>query len=236
MALVAGGEAVLPVLAAAFVAPEQPHETRSAIAQICGRIRGEQAMALLRSALDVPDGAVRSQVLASLSMCGYRASAVDIPRLEQCINAEIAEATWTLATLVDIGANATVSLLRAALDYHLGQIQQRLFWLLSFLYDPQAILRAQDHLTHGTSEKRAYALEIIDVLVVQHLKTALFPLLDEATPTQRVQRLREQFPQSSLELHATLAGHTHAPGGADNALDQSLYPVYRGRVQRCGMP
>src|SRR5207244_12086341 len=75
MALVTGGEAVVPALAAAFVAPEQPREARLAIAQICGRIRGAQAIALLRTALDMPDGAVRSRALAGLSMCGYCASA-----------------------------------------------------------------------------------------------------------------------------------------------------------------
>jgi HEAT repeat protein len=204
MALVAGGEAVVPALATAFVAPEQPRETHLAIAQICGRIRGEQAIALLRTALDKPDGAVRSRVLAGLSMCGYRASATDILHIEQRLQAEMAEAAWTLATLVDIGNDATVACLHTALSYHLIQIQQRLFWLLSFLYDPQAILRAQDHLTHGTAEKRAYALEIIDVLVSQHLKTGLFPLLDEATPVQRVQRLQGHFPQPSLGLHQRL--------------------------------
>jgi ATP:ADP antiporter, AAA family len=204
MALVAGVEAVVPVLAAAFVAPEQLHETRLAIAQICGRIRGEQAIALLRTALAVPDDAVRSHVLAGLSMCGYRASAADILPIEQRLHAEMAEAAWTLATLVDLGNDATAACLHTALSYHLGQIQQRLFWLLSFLYDPQAILRAQDHLTHGTAEKRAYALEIIDVLVSQHLKTGLFPLLDEATSAQRVQRLQAHFPQSHLELHQRL--------------------------------
>ena len=204
MALVAGGEAVIPVLAAAFVAPEQPREARLATAQICGRLRGEQAIALLRTALDMPDGAVRSRALAGLSMCGYRASAADILHIEQRLHAEMAEAAWTLATLVDIGNEATVACLHTALSYHLAQIQQRLFWLLSFLYDPQAILRAQDHLTHGTADKRAYALEIIDVLVSQHLKTGLFPLLDEATPAQRVQRLQAHFPQSSLEFHQRL--------------------------------
>jgi ATP/ADP translocase/HEAT repeat protein len=204
MALAAGGEAVLPVLAAAFAAPEQPRETRLAIAQLCGRIRGEQAIGLLRAALDVPDDAVRSRVLAGLSMCGYHANTADVLYIEQHLQAEVAEAAWTLATLVDIEHDATVACLHAALSYHLGQIQQRLFWLLSFLYDPQAILRAQDHLTHGTAEKRAYAVEIIDVLVAQHLKTGLLPLLDEATPAQRVQRLQVHFPQSSLELHQRL--------------------------------
>jgi len=198
MAFVAGGEAVIPALADAFVAPEQPRETRLAIAQICGRVRGEQAIALLCTALDVPDGAVRSRVLASLSMSGYRASAADIPHVEQRLQAEIAEAAWTLATLVDIGNDATVACLHTALSSHLGQIQQRLFWLLSLLYDPQAMLRAQDQLTHGTAEKRAYALEIIDVLVSQHLKTGLLPLLDEATPAQRMQRLHAHFPQASV--------------------------------------
>jgi len=148
--------------------------------------------------------AVRSRVLAGLSMCGYRASAADSPHIEQRLQAEMAEAAWILATLVDIGNDATVACLHTALSYHLIQLQQRLFWLLSFLYDPQAILRAQDHLTHGTVEKRAYALEIIDVLVSPHLKTGLFPLLDEAAPAQRVQRLQAHFPQSSLEVHQRL--------------------------------
>jgi hypothetical protein len=191
-------------LAITFVAPEQPRETRLAVAQICGRIGGEQAIALLRTALDVPDGAVRSRVLAGLSMCGYRAHAADILPIEQRLHAEMAEAAWTLATLVDLGHDATVACLHTALSYHLAQLQQRLFWLLSFLYDPQAILRAWDQLMHGTAEKRAYALEIIDVLVSQHLKTGLFPLLDEATPAQRVQRLQGHFLQPNLGLHQRL--------------------------------
>ena len=200
MALVAGGEAVLPVLADIFVAPEQPRETRLAIAQICGRLRGAHAIALLRSALEVSDGVVRSQVLAALSTCRYRASAGDIAYIEQRLHAEIAEAAWTLAALVDIGQETTVACLHTALSSHLGQIQQRLFWLLSFLYDPQAMLRAQDQLTHGTPEKRAYALEIIDVLVAHPLKNCLFPLLDDTTPAQRVQRLQAHCPQTALDL------------------------------------
>jgi HEAT repeat protein len=200
MALVAGGEAVLPVLADSFIAPEQPRETRLAIAQICGRLRGAPAIALLRTALDVSDDAVRSQVLAALSTCRYRASAGDIPCIEQRLQAEMADAAWTLAALGDIGHEASAACLHTALASHLGQIQQRLFWLLSFLYDPQAMLQAQDQLTHGTPEKRAYAFEIIDVLVSQPFKNSLFALLDNTTPAQRVQRLQAHFPQTELDL------------------------------------
>ena len=169
-------------------------------------------------------------------MCGYRASAADILHIEQRLHAEMAEAAWTLATLVDIGHDATVACLHTALSYHLGQIQQRLFWLLSFLYDPQAMLRAQDHLTHGTAEKRAYALEIIDVLVSQHLKTGLVPSTGRGHTGAARAASAGAFSSVSSGATPTLTEHTHAVRGADNALDQGLYPVHRGRAQRCSVP
>ena len=119
--------------------------------------------------------------------------------IEQRLHAEMAEAAWTLATLVDLGNGATVACLYTALSYHLGQIQQRLFWLLSFLYDPQAMLRAQDHLTHGT-EKRAYALEIIDVLVSQPPQNWPLPSAGRGYTGTAPAACAGAFPQAHLEL------------------------------------
>ena len=184
--------------------PMMPKALRKGYFCVARRCRSRhntpRSLALLRSALEVSDGVVRSQVLAALSTCRYRASAGDIPHIEQRLQAEMAEAAWTLAALVDIGQEATVACLHTALSAHFGHIQQRLFWLLSFLYDPQAMLRAQDQLTYGTPEKRAYALEIIDVLVAPPLKNGLFPLLDDTSPAQRVQRVQAYCPQTALDL------------------------------------
>jgi hypothetical protein len=147
----------------------------------------------------------------------------------------MADAAWTLAALVDLGSEASAHSLSTALASHLGQIRQRLFWLLSFLYDPQAMLRAQDQLTHGTPEKRAYALEIIDVLVSQPLKNCLFPLLDDATPAQRVQRLQAHFPQTALALPQRLRDIlTRAEGQTTPWIKVcTLYTVAERRAGAC---
>ncbi len=199
-ALVAGGEAVVPYLEAAFAENGQSREALVRIAQICGRIRGERAMALLRAHLDFPDADVRYQVLASLSLCGYRAGDGDVPDVVQKIEEEVANAAWTLAALADIGDDEPLSLLRAALNRKLERHRERIFFLLSFVYEAQAIMSARDtlYLARDSGEKRAYALEIIDALVSQELKEILLPLLDELPPAERLRRLSDHFPQQSL--------------------------------------
>jgi CRP-like cAMP-binding protein/HEAT repeat protein len=199
-ALVAGGESVMPYLEAAFVENGRSHEVVIRIAQICGRIRGERAMALLQDNLDFPDADVRYQILASLSLCGYRAEDKDVPNIEQRIREEVANGTWTLAALRDIGDDEPLSLLRAALNRKLERHRDQLFLLLSFIYDAQLIMTARDtlYLARGSGEKRAYALEIIDTLISQELKEILLPLLDDLSLAERLYRLSDPFPQQSL--------------------------------------
>ena len=196
-ALVAGGEAVLPTLATAF-SSSQDRTMRSCIARISGRIRGSGAMTLLQKHLDVPDAVVRLHVLAALNACGYQRHNGAWPPLQRRFEAEIADATWTLAAIVDVGNGPATSLLQAALQRELEHSCRRVYFLLSFVYDAQALRSAWDNLTHPAAEKRAYALEVIDVLVPSELKAQLFPLLDELLPEQRLQRLQAYFPQPSL--------------------------------------
>jgi hypothetical protein len=111
---------------------------------------------------------------------------------------------------VDIGDGEALDLLRGALCEMLDGSRERLFLLLSFLYDRRAILQARDNLTLPSVEKRAYALEVIDVLVPSALKRTFFPLFTELSPKQKLQRLQELFPQPEKDrqrrLHEIIAG------------------------------
>jgi hypothetical protein len=51
--------------------------------------------------------------------------------------------------------------------------------LLSFVHDPVAILRAREALAHASREKRAYALEVLDVTVAADLKPRVLALLED---------------------------------------------------------
>lgn len=200
-ALVAGGEAVVPALYKALNRNNQPPAVLLRMIRIAGRIGGPEMIELLRPKIDYPDEAVRFQVLTSLSLCRYQANREDISLIEQQIQNELADATWTLAGLVDIGQAEVVAPLNQALHYELGQNRARLFLLLSFIYDSESILKARDTLRIGrhSVEKQAYALEIIDVLVDKKLKPMLLPFIDESLGAEeRLEQLSAIFPQKQM--------------------------------------
>jgi CRP-like cAMP-binding protein/HEAT repeat protein len=216
-ALVAGGKEVLTVLQSAFTKEEQTREVLICIARICGRIRGDSAIALLRKKCDCPDSLVRSHVLAALNQCGYQAEGEQQTSIQQQIKAEIGHAVQMLAILVDIVNGEAVSLLTSALEANLAQSRERIFFLLAFIYDSQAILKARDHFIRsaaddGSGEKRAYALEMLDILLSSELKTMVIPVLDDQDPATCLKRLRSIFPQQTLNrtqrLQALIAGES----------------------------
>jgi CRP-like cAMP-binding protein/HEAT repeat protein len=211
-ALIIAGEAALPELAARFDKKGQQRETLIRIIRIFGRIRGNNAIAFLRAKIDFPDETIRDHILASLSLCDYRAQDGEGLIIQQKIKEEVANATQVLAALVDIGEAVSVSLLKKALIRELERNRRRIFLLLSFIYDPSAILRARDNLTQNSQEKRAYALEVIDLLVSQELKAILLPLLDDLTPTQRLGHLNTFFPQQNLSRNQRLSDIIRGPG------------------------
>jgi AAA family ATP:ADP antiporter len=227
-ALVAGGQSALPELKAAFARADQDREILIRLATICGRIGGDGVIALLKDKMDFPDQDVRTQVLRSLSRCDYRARGEEVALVQGQIKAEVAHAAWTLAALGDIGDDEAVSLLHGALAARLTQNRARLFFLLSFIYDAPSILRARDNLTHASAEKRAYALEVIDILISQELKGLLLPLLRDLPPSQRLQSLRA-FPQPEMGCHQRLGEIIAGPDGRLNPWTKAcaLYAVGR---------
>lgn len=76
--------------------------------------------------------------------------------------------------------------------------RERLFDLLSFLYNPRSIQSARDTLRLASPEKQAYALEGIDVTVAQELKPLILPVFEELALEGRFDRLDSLFPQPRL--------------------------------------
>jgi CRP-like cAMP-binding protein len=220
-ALVTGGEASLLALEYTFAQAGQSRDVLTRLARICGRIGGAQAAALLRRQLDWPDVQVRAQVLAALNQCGYRATAIDQGDFRQAIEAEVAQAAWTLAGLVDLehetrltGEQPAIQLLTAAL----AQQRDRLFLWLALLYDPQAIGRVRDTLADAargdgrdSAQQQDYALEVLEVMLPAELRTRVHPLVEVRTPAEQLQRLSALFPQPRLSSQARLAEIIRAP-------------------------
>ena len=194
-ALVAGGEAVLPVLSAAWGGEGQPPEVQAQLARISGRIGGERAASWLKGRLADAAPVLRSQVLYGLHRSGFRVAAGDAAWIEEQIGVEAALSARLLAVQADVGDEEATGLLQRALGEALAQSLARIFFLLSFSYDRQAILQARDNLALASGDKRAYALEVLDVLVAQEVKNLFFPLLTDLSPRLKVQQLNSLLPQ-----------------------------------------
>jgi HEAT repeat protein len=219
-ALVASGEAALPAIEHAFALPGQSRDVLIRLARVCGRIGGARASALLRRHLDWPDVQVRTEVLAALNQCGYRAGESDHAYVHAALKAEVAQATWTLAGLRDLaGGNAVpppeqsaMRQLQAALDNALARQRERIFRWLALIYDPQAIGQVRDTLAGAArgdglvaAQQRDYALEVLEVLLPAEQRAMLRPLVETLPPAERLQRLSLLFPQASLSRQARLA-------------------------------
>jgi hypothetical protein len=83
-------------------------------------------------------------------------------------------------------------------------VHKRCFHLLSFIYDPTFVLRAQENLLNAFSQQRAYALEVLDTTLSRDLKTMLFPLLENLEPHACLDMMEEQFPQNRMNLTSRL--------------------------------
>ncbi|MGD8804868.1 MAG: HEAT repeat domain-containing protein [Chloroflexota bacterium] len=177
-ALVAYGPAVLPYAERALSSPEsEPPSLAGRLARICGQIGLPQAMDLLKEHLGHKDGEVRYQVLAALRAAGYRAAAQDAPNISARLHQEVEEGAHLLAAIEDIGQDEKIAALRRALDDELSRVRQRVFLLLSFLYDPRALARAGDQLSSSSAASRAIALEVLDVTLSREHKGLVMPLV-----------------------------------------------------------
>jgi hypothetical protein len=67
--------------------------------------------------------------------------------------------------------------------------------LLSFVYNARTLRQVRMHLFGADKEKRANAIELLDVVITGQLKWQLFPLLEDLPLIQKAEKMAEHFPQ-----------------------------------------
>ena len=170
---------------------------------------------MLKRHLDVADQAVYSHVLSALTRCTYTASEAERPQIDAAITAEVEATAWALTASTDLGTDPATVVLQRALAREVQTHQEHLLDLLAFVYDAAPVLHARRHLTNSHPEKRANALEMLDTLLSQPLKSLVFPVLDDLDTDERRMRLAALFPQPRLALrrHASATSSTARPDG-----------------------
>lgn len=219
-ALVNGRKSVLPALktALASTTAQANPEVMFRLARISGRLRQPELAESLLPLAEYPDDFVRTEAILALQATGYRASnELSLVRIQ----AELDQAAWLLAALVDLAESESVEMtaVRAALAESLERLVLRLFGWLNLTHDPVAVGKVQDVLglnrwsgEAAAPEQHAYALEMLDLIVDRKIFASLQALLAKEPPDRRLAHLLPIFPQAVMSqperLAAIVGGHS----------------------------
>jgi HEAT repeat protein len=189
-ALIKAGEGVIQALASFWDRDGRPG-VRARVARVIGRVGGAEAVGFLRSRLDTPDETIRHEVLVALARCGFHAGESDRAAILGLVGREVEDAAWSLSGVRDLAAEPELALVASALAGEAARNRERILLLLSFLGDPRPFLRAREHLTSVSKEKRAYALEVLDLAMPPELRGMVLPLFDDSPEAKRAGRFPE---------------------------------------------
>lgn len=198
-----GGKA-LAILDSSFYRSGQNTQTMIKIIQIMGRIGGQRAKDLLWNKIDFPDKVIVSHLLLSLGECGFKAGISQITRIKFAIEADIADISWNLSAIQEIGDEGNADEVKAGLRREIQNDIEHIYMLLAMLYDTRSIQLVKENIESGTTEGTTYAVELLDVFLSEQLKQRVIPVLDELTDQERISRLEAFYPRVRLDSKLVL--------------------------------
>ncbi len=196
-ALVLAGNEAIPLLEGAFYRSGQSTGTMTLILQIYGRIATDKAIHAIWNKIDYPDAQIVSQVLYSLSTCGFMTTTENVARIRQTLEIEIGKVAWNIAAMEEFGDDNT-EMLKEAMEEEIAADYQKIYMLLSLMYDPQSVQMVRSSVDSGTVEGLVYAIELLDVFLSDDIKPLLFPLLEDIPQSVRNEKLQTHYPREDL--------------------------------------
>ena len=198
-ALVLIGSKAFNQLDNAFYRSRQNTHTLLKIIQIIGRIGGQRAKDLLWNRIDYPDKVIGSQILLSLGECGFKAGISQITRIKYAIEMDVADITWNLNAIQEIGRDESTKIVKSALQREIQNDIDHIYMLLAMLYDTRSIELVKENIESGTAEGSTYAVELLDVFLSEQLKQRVIPVLDDLPDSEKISRLEVFYPWVKLD-------------------------------------
>lgn len=181
--LALAGEAALPQMIEAFQKTERS-DVRRGLVSALSRTKSATAARFLVSQIEVLDIAVRQAVIRALSYVRFFATLdEDRERIEELARKEARRALGTLFEVRDLqGAEGAETLQRALSGSH-RNTRERILLLLGMTRDPKALLAVRTHIDSPNKDRRAYAEEILDVVLAREERELFMPAITGALQT-----------------------------------------------------
>ncbi len=231
-ALVDFHETALPELQERLRDPTQSSSTVTRILRVVGHIGGAHADDILCDQLGHPSWEIQSAAYHALLRSGFRAQKESAERIESCLLREAKRAAWCWSAFEDMAGLAEGSdIIRKALLEDIRRCEDNLLLLLSCLYPVTLIQAARRGLRSESSDARAQALEILDSVVSPGIRGFVVALLDDFSPSDRLEVLDRYLPQSRSDVTKRLGQiiDSRSPVGVWTRMC-SLYVIGKARL------
>ena len=189
------GEPALPELQLYFVKKSYDQDVISRIIDLFRVIGGQESIPFLRDKINFPVNEIKAKILNALSELQFSASKKEIPHLTQAIEEEISTIVWLMAVIINLKNEPKYAELKNALQNELEQKNERIFNLLSNIYDFQIIKLLRENLRKNDVDSRSYSLEIIDMTFSETMKDMILPLFESENNREIVAKYADMFPQ-----------------------------------------
>lgn len=203
-ALVKLGEKVLDDLEAAFYKHDADIKLQKRIISVISAIGGERSNQMLLDKLEYHQREVFNGVIRGLYENHYKASEIEVAAIQNAILRMVVTGTWNLAAKISIRTDDPGGSLAMAIEHELWAVNEVIMMLMALIYDRRSVHRIRLSLLDKQSDDRGMAIELLDLLLNEPLKTVLVSYFKDVAVREKVDKLQALFSVDILPVDILL--------------------------------
>jgi hypothetical protein len=192
--LVRQGEKVLDELEMAFYKPDSDIRLQTRIVSVISSIGGARAVQLLLQKLEYQQRDVFHSVVCGLYANHFEATGLQEAQIQNAILRMIQAGTWIMAAKISIRTDDPGGCLSRVIDYEIWEVNRLVLMLLTMIYDRKSVRRIKISLLDRQSDDRQMALELLELLLREPLKTVVVSYFHDVSVREKLDRLKELYP------------------------------------------
>lgn len=202
--LVKQGERVIEELETAFHKPEVEIKLQKRIVSVMSAIGGNRAVQLLLDKLDYHHRDVFQAVVRGLYENQFKATEIQVALIQNAILRLVHTGTWDMTARISIRTDDPGGSLAKAIEHEIWDVNEMILMLMAMIFDRRSVRRIRLALLDRQLEDRGMAIELLELLLSEPLKTVLISYFGDVSVRDKIDKLKELYPIDILPVHILL--------------------------------
>jgi len=161
--------------------------------EVFEKIAGKQVIEILRSKINYPNKMVNNRIILALGNLNYQPTKMERTLLSHRLKNEIRNYVYAVAALIDFSVSAQNKEIKQAMIAEKKQKKEKIFALLSVIYDSFAIQLIRENLEQKDAYSQGFAIEIADTVVDELHKKILMPVFEDLADKELINKYKDFF-------------------------------------------